>query len=192
MLCTWLSSGSAAASQTAFDFSFVSIDGEPVPLSQYRGRALLVVNTASLCGFTRQYAGLQELWQRYRDRGLVVIGVPSDDFGGQEPGSDAEIKGFCETNFGIDFPLTSKVHVTGERAHPFYRWAAQELGVVAKPRWNFHKYLVAPDGRLVDWFSTVTPPTADRVVRAVEKAIAGVEAAPGEASRVSRNESSRP
>jgi glutathione peroxidase len=152
----------------AHEFSFVSIDGEPLPLTQFRGKAILIVNTASQCGFTPQYEGLQTVWQRYRDRGLVVIGVPSDDFGGQEPGSNEKIKEFCEVNFNIDFPLSRKEHVVGERAHPFFRWAANELGVMAKPRWNFHKYLIDSEGRLVDWFSTVTPPTSERVLRAIE------------------------
>ncbi|HSR73142.1 MAG TPA: glutathione peroxidase, partial [Kiloniellales bacterium] len=109
--------GSARA-ETAFDFAFTGIEGEVLPLSRYAGKALLVVNTASFCGFTKQYAALQELWARYRDRGLVVLGVPSNDFGGQEPGSSAEIKEFCEVNFGIDFPLTEKVAVRGPGAHP--------------------------------------------------------------------------
>jgi len=155
----------------AHDFTFVAIDGERMPLEQFRGKAVLIVNTASLCGFTPQYEGLQAVWQRYRQRGLIVIGVPSDDFGHQEPGSDAEIKEFCDIKFDIDFPLSRKEHVTGSEAHPFYRWAGQELGTVAKPRWNFHKYLVAPDGRLVDWFSTMTSPNSDRVLRAIEKVL---------------------
>lgn len=153
---------------TAHDFTFSAIDGEPMPLSIYSGKALLIVNTASLCGFTKQYAGLQQIWEEYRDRGLVVLGVPSNDFGRQELGTEAEIKDFCEVNYNIDFPMTEKSSVTGAQAHPFYEWAASELGALAKPRWNFHKYLVAPDGRLVDWFSTVTPPTADKVRRAIE------------------------
>ena len=163
---------SAMADQTgansAHVFEFTSIDGAPLPLKQFEGKAVLVVNTASRCGFTHQYADLQVLWERYRDRGLGVLGVPSNDFGGQEPGSEAEIKEFCEVNFDIDFPMTSKVHVTGDAAHPFYRWAGDQLGAMAKPRWNFHKYLIAPDGRLVDWFSTVTSPDADKLSRAIE------------------------
>lgn len=158
--------GAQAAS--AHDFSFTAIDGKPLPLADYKGKAVLVVNTASLCGFTPQYKGLQALWEKYRGRGLVVLGVPSNDFGGQEPGASGEIKEFCETNYSIDFPLTEKQVVAGEQAHPFYQWAAAELGVVAKPRWNFHKYLVAPDGRLADWFSTITTPDSARVERAVE------------------------
>ena len=153
---------------TAYRFDFSSIDGSPLPLSSYEGKLLMVVNTASRCGFTHQYADLQELWERYRDRGLVVLGVPSNDFGGQESGTESEIKEFCEVNFAIDFPMTSKVHVKGDEAHPFYRWAAAELGFTAVPRWNFHKYVIAPDGRLVDWFASTTAPNADRVQRVIE------------------------
>jgi glutathione peroxidase len=148
---------------SAYDFSFTSIDGEPLPLAQYRGRPLLVVNTASFCGFTYQYEDLQALWQRYRERGLVVIGVPSNDFGQQEPGSAKEIKEFCEGRYAVDFPLTDKQAVVGAQAHPFFRWIATELGDAGAPRWNFHKYLVGPDGKLEGtWPSTVRP--TDRVV----------------------------
>lgn len=158
----------ASDARTAHDFVFTSIDGAPLPLAAFAGRAVLVVNTASFCGFTPQYADLQATYDVYRDRGLVVLGVPSNDFGGQEPGSNAEIKEFCEVNFDIDFPLTEKVAVTGETAHPFYRWAVERLGADARPRWNFHKYLVAPDGRIVDWFSTSTSPRSSRVRRSIE------------------------
>jgi glutathione peroxidase len=158
----------AARDAGAFAFSFTSIDGEPLPLTAFEGKALLVVNTASFCGFTPQYDALQELWERYRERGLVVLGVPSNDFGGQEPGTESEIKQFCEVNFSIDFPLTTKEHVNGDAAHPFYKWAGRELGEAALPRWNFHKYLVSPDGRLVAWFATATSPTSEKVLEAVE------------------------
>lgn len=158
---------STAAGRSAHGFSFRSITGEPLPLDHYRGRAILVVNTASQCGFTSQYAGLQQLWQTYKPRGLVVLGVPTNDFG-QEPNDEAQIKAFCEAEFGIDFPLTAKVHVTGDDPHPFYRWALQVMGESARPRWNFHKYLIAPDGRLVDWFSTVTGPSSERIRKAIE------------------------
>jgi glutathione peroxidase len=153
---------------TAHDFTFTAIDGTPLPLKDFAGKAVLIVNTASRCGFTPQYSALQDLWTRYRDRGLVVLGVPSNDFGGQEPGSEAEIKEFCEVNFDIDFPMTEKAEVSGDHAHPFYSWAGRELGMIAKPRWNFHKYLVAPDGRLVNWFSTPTSPTSGKVIKAIE------------------------
>lgn len=164
---------------SAHAFTFTSIEGEALPLSRFAGQTVLVVNTASQCGFTHQYAGLQDLWRRYRDRGLVVLGVPSNDFGGQEPGTEAEIKTFCEVNFDVDFPMTAKVQVTGEGAHPFYRWAADQFGVMAKPRWNFHKYLIGPDGRAVDWFSTATAPTADTVIQAIEAQLAAKPAQSG-------------
>lgn len=159
-------------SKTAYDFSFKSIVGEPLPLSRFRGKVVLLVNTASQCGFTGQYKNLQSVWSRFRERGLVVLGVPSNDFGNQEPEEEAEIKRFCEVNFGVDFPLTNKVHVSGSKAHPFYQWAAGELGMLAKPRWNFHKYLIGPDGQLADWFSTPTSPTSGRVIKAIEAQLA--------------------
>jgi glutathione peroxidase len=153
---------------TAHDFAFTSIEGDHLPLSGFEGQVLLVVNTASFCGFTRQYDDLQEVWQRYRDRGLVVLGVPSNDFGNQEPGTESEIKSFCEVNFSIDFPMTEKVHVTGKTAHPFYEWASAKLGSDARPQWNFHKYLVGPDGHLVGWFPTRMKPNSSQVIEAIE------------------------
>jgi glutathione peroxidase len=148
---------------SAYDFIFTSIDGAPLPLARYRGQPLLVVNTASFCGFTRQYEDLEALWRRYRERGLVVIGVPSNDFGQQEPGSEQEIRQFCETRYAVDFPLTDKQDVIGPQAHPFFRWISAELGEAGTPRWNFHKYLVGPDGLLEGaWPSSVRP--TDRAV----------------------------
>ena len=143
---------------TAHDFSFTDIDGEALPLSKFAGKPVLVVNTASFCGYTPQYRDLEALWKQYRGRGLVVLGVPSNDFGAQEPGSASEIKQFCETNYDIDFPLTQKYRVIGGDAHPFYRWVAATLGEDAAPRWNFHKYLIGPDGELAGaWPSSVRP-----------------------------------
>ena len=168
MMVVWSAPAVTQSVKTAYEFEFTSIEGAPLPMESFMGKAVLVVNTASRCGFTHQYADLQSVWERYRERGLVVLGVPSNDFGGQEPGTESEIKEFCEVNFNVDFPMPSKVHVTGDAAHPFYRWAAEELGFAAKPRWNIHNYLVAPDGRLVYWFATTTPPTADKVTRAIE------------------------
>jgi glutathione peroxidase len=158
--------------ENAYDFSFDAIDGGSLPLSQYRGHPILLVNTASFCGYTPQYTAIQDLWKRYRDRGLVVIGVPSNDFGGQEPGTAEEIKSFCEVNFDVDFPLAGKARVVGVDAHPFYRWARGALGDKAAPQWNFHKYLVGSDGRLAGWFPTSTSPTAPEVVKAVEAELA--------------------
>ena len=160
-----LAQAARSASMSGYDFAFTSIDGKPLPLAQYRGRPLLVVNTASFCGFTYQYEDLEGLWKRYRDRGLIVLGVPSNDFGQQEPGSAQEIKQFCESRYAVDFPLTEKQQVVGPEAHPFFRWIAAELGDAGVPRWNFHKYLVGPDGSLVGaWPSSVRP--TDPVVTA--------------------------
>ena len=154
--------------QTAHDFSFTSIDGDNLPLANFKGKAVLIVNTASMCGFTSQYQGLQDLWESYRDRGLVVLGVP-DDFGGQELDSAAEVKSFCTINYDIDFPMTDIVHVKGSAAHPYYQWVADAHGGLAVPRWNFHKHLVDADGRLVDWFVSTTGPSSSKLLRAIEK-----------------------
>lgn len=162
---------SSARAETAHDFSFTAIDGGDLPLSGFKGQVLLVVNTASRCGFTSQYDDLQDLYETYKEDGLVVLGVPSNDFGGQEPGQVDEIKEFCEVNFNITFPMTDKTKVKGEMAHPFYQWAASELGIIAKPRWNFHKYLIGRDGRLIDWFSSPTRPSSSKMRNAVEAAL---------------------
>lgn len=160
--------GDAAAPASGFDFTFESIDGKPMNLADWRGKVLLVVNTASLCGFTKQYAGLQALWTQYEDKGLVVIGVPSNDFAGQEPEDEGEIKKFCQGAFGVTFPLTAKQVVAGPDAHPFYKWAGSVAGA---PGWNFHKYLIGRDGRLLRAFSsTVSPQSAD-MTGWVEKAL---------------------
>jgi glutathione peroxidase len=148
-----------------------SITGAPLPTGDYTGRVVLLVNTASKCGFTRQYRGLEALWRRYRDRGLVVLGVPSNDFGGQEPAGEAEIDRFCKTTFDVSFPLAGKQVVCGPAAHPLYRFAAAETGVLGTPNWNFHKILIGRDGRIVDWFSAVGG-VGLKLDRAVEAALA--------------------
>jgi glutathione peroxidase len=154
---------------SAYDFTFTAIDGQPLPLAQYRGHALLVVNTASFCGFTPQYDDLEAVWRRYRPRGLVVIGVPSNDFGEQEPGSAQEIKQFCESRYAVDFPLTQKQDVIGPTAHPFFRWIAEQLGEAGAPRWNFHKYFVAPDGSLAGAWPSAIRPTDHAVTDEIER-----------------------
>lgn len=156
---------------SAHDFSFTSIDGQPLPLSDFRDKPVLVVNTASQCGLTPQYSGLQALWTKYRGQGLVVLGVPSNDFGAQEPGAEDEIRTFCETSFGVDFPMTSKTVVKGEGAHPFYVWAKSELGEEAEPKWNFHKLLIGRDGRLAGAFGSRTEPLDPAVASAIEAAL---------------------
>ncbi len=157
-----------AHAKTAHDFTFISIEGDELPLSSFKGQSILVVNTASFCGFTKQYNDLQALWDGYKDKGLVVLGVPSNDFGQQEPGTASEIKEFCEVNFNINFPMTEKAIVSGKEAHPFYKWAKQELGFIATPKWNFHKYLIDGDGNLVDWFATPTNPNSSKVKKRIE------------------------
>ncbi len=146
-------------------FSFASIDGGTIDTAEWRGRPVLVANTASLCGFTPQYDALQALYDRYRDRGLVVLAVPSDDFR-QELGSNDEVREFCAVNFDLDLPMTEITHVRGPQAHPFYRWLRQAHGF--EPRWNFNKVLIGPDGALVaTWGSTVSP-TAAPIRSAIE------------------------
>lgn len=139
-------------------FEFQTISGDALPMSRFEGRVVLVVNTASRCGLTPQYRELQGLWERYKSRGLVVLGVPSNDFGAQEPGTEAEILSFCEVNYDVDFPLTAKQAVIGEDAHPFYKWIAEVAGEEALPRWNFHKYLIGPDGELVNVYGSRVAP----------------------------------
>jgi len=158
---------------TAYDFSFRSIDGGPLPLSSFKGKALLVVNVASQCGLTPQYEGLEALWKANRDKGLVILGVPANDFGSQEPGTEKEIKTFCETRFAVDFPMTAKEHVIGQDAHPLYKWVATELGDAAAPKWNFHKYLFGRDGAIAGTFGSRTTPDAPDLAAAIKDALAG-------------------
>lgn len=158
--------------QTAYDHQFMSINGKPMPLEAYRGMVLAIVNTASFCGFTDQYQGLQKLHETFEAKGVVVIGVPSGDFGGQEYGTDQETKAFCEGAFGITFPLTTKSHVRGDAAHPFYAWAASVLGAGQAPAWNFHKYIVGRDGTLVAAFGTRTKPNDPAFIKALEHEVA--------------------
>jgi glutathione peroxidase len=171
----WPFSRANAASQdgTAYDYSFTTLIGEkPLPLSQFKGKVVLVVNTASQCGFTKQYDGLQKLYDTYKDQGFVILGVPSNDFGAQEPGSSEEIATFCKKNFGVTFPMASKQVVSGDEAHPFYLWARKTLGFGTAPKWNFHKYLIGRDGALLDYFNSTTSPEADSLKTAIEKALA--------------------
>jgi glutathione peroxidase len=158
---------------TAYTFEFDSLSGkDKIMLADLRGKVIIVVNTASKCGFTPQYAALEKLYNTYKDRGLVIIGVPSNDFGGQEPGSNVEIEHFCRINFGVTFPMAARTAVTGTKAHPFFIWARKTLGIGSAPKWNFYKYLINRQGQLVDYYSSVTAPDSPRFVKAVEKALA--------------------
>ena len=156
---------------SAHSFDFTSIDGKPLKMSDFAGKTVLVVNTASECGSTPQYAGLQSLWEKYRDKGFVVLGVPSNDFGGQEPGTEEEIAEFCETNYRVSFPMTSKYKVTGSEAHPLYKWVVTQAGEAAAPKWNFHKYLIDANGELAGIFGTKVTPESPELTSAVEAAI---------------------
>lgn len=165
--------GQTVPEKTAYDFTFRKLREEgTLPLKQFEGKVLLIVNTASHCGFTPQYEGLEKLYKAYKDKGLVVIGVPSNDFGAQEPGTGEEIATFCKINYGVTFPMAEKEVVSGAGAHPFYLWAKKTLGFGTAPKWNFHKYLVNRHGKLVDYFNSTTTPDADRVKAAIEKALA--------------------
>jgi glutathione peroxidase len=161
--------GSGPQSGNAHDFEFRSIDGTPLHLKELAGRVVLVVNTASMCGFTPQYSGLETLFERFEAAGLTVLGIPSNDFGGQEPKSEPEIKTFCQGAFNVRFPMTEKQVVRGPDAHPFYRWASLALGAKAEPRWNFHKILIGRDGRAVAAFGSATDPQSREVIAAIER-----------------------
>ena len=170
-LSFWSTTNAEETHKTAYDFSFTAIDGKPLPLANFKGKVILVVNTASRCGCTPQYSDLQNVWEKYRDKGFVVLGVPSNDFGGQEPGTEEEIKTFCESKFGITFPMTEKISVKGENAHPFYIWARENHGKSAIPKWNFHKIIIGKDGKVLDTFASITNPTSKRFIKAIENAL---------------------
>lgn len=155
----------------AYDYSFDALTGGPLPMTTFKDKVVLVVNVASKCGLTPQYDALEKLYSDYKDRGLVVLGVPSNQFAGQEPGTAEEIEEFCRTTYGIDFPMAAKVDVKGEAAHPFYKWAKEEVGEPAEPVWNFHKLLVGKDGKLINVFGPRTTPDDPEVVKAIEEAL---------------------
>ena len=152
-----------------YDIEIESITGEIISLNKYKGKTILLVNVASNCGFTKQYDDLQNLWEKYREKDLIVIGMPSNQFGGQEPGSNTEIKDFCETNFNINFLMTSKQDVKGENAHEIYKWAKISYGKSAIPKWNFHKILINNEGIIVDTFASFTNPMSKKVISKIEK-----------------------
>jgi len=156
---------------TAFAFSFPALAGGEIRLADFAGRPVLVVNTASLCGFTPQYAGLQQLWTEFHDRGLMIVGVPSNDFGAQEPGGAAEIAQTAQHHYGVTFPMTAKAVVRGAEAHPFYRWAANARPKDV-PRWNFHKYLIGRDGYIAEVFPETVEPLDTRIKTAIARLLA--------------------
>ena len=160
-------STSSSAQESIFDIKINDINGSPINLNSFKGKYIMFVNVASKCGFTPQYSGLQKLHTRYKEEGLIVLGVPSNDFN-QELSKDSDVKEFCEIRFGVDFPMTSIQKIRGDDAHPLYKWISSQVSVIAQPRWNFHKYLVDPDGQLANWFSTPTSPLSSKVIQAIE------------------------
>ncbi|QDH17572.1 glutathione peroxidase [Swingsia samuiensis] len=160
--------------KTIYDFKLNSLSGETIDLSSFRGRPIMIVNTASKCGFTPQYEDLQHLWSRYGaedENGLVILGVPSNDFGEQEFTSGKEIQGFCTRNYGVSFPMAEKSPVKGKQAIPLFKWLQQEGGFLSQPRWNFYKYLINRDGKLVRWFSPLTKPASSRVEEVIHRVL---------------------
>ena len=157
---------------SAYNYLFTNLNSkDPLPLSDFKGKCLLIVNTASNCGFTKQYKALEWLYKTYKDEGFVVLGVPSNDFGMQEPGTAEDIISFCNLNYGVTFPMTSKEIVSGDNAHPFYKWAKEVLGYGTSPKWNFHKYLVDKNGYIVGYFNPTTAPDSVEIISAIEKQV---------------------
>ena len=173
MISLFGNSSNAEYEKLAYDFEFKDLDGSALNLSNYKGKVLVVVNVASQCGFTKQYEDMQKIWEKYQEKGLVMIGVPSNDFGKQEPGSNTEIKNFCEAKFGITFPMTEKVSVKGTNAPPFYIWAEKNHGNSAIPKWNFHKIIVDKSGKIADTFTSITNPSSKKFTNRLDKLIKG-------------------
>ncbi len=151
----------------AYNFTFKSIDGGIINFNDFKKKIIVVVNVASRCGYTPQYEDLQNLYDNFKEN-LVVVGVPSNNFK-QEPGSNKDIKDFCETNFGISFPMTEKTNVIGKKAHPFFQWAKENHGISAIPKWNFHKILIGKDGKILDTFASFTKPSSDKFLKVIKK-----------------------
>ena len=164
------STGSKTYAEIAYKFKFNGIDGKQINLADYENKVLVVVNVASRCGFTPQYSDLQKVWEDYKDKNVIIIGVPTNNFK-QEPGSNKEIKDFCETNFNINFPMTEKIDVIGKNAHPFFKWARENYGNGAIPKWNFHKIIIGKDGKVANTFSSITRPSSEKFRKAIEKLI---------------------
>ena len=158
-------------SKLAYDYKFNDLDGSELNLNKFKNKVIAIVNVASQCGFTKQYEDMQKVWENYQNKGFVMLGVPSNDFGKQEPGTSEEIKNFCESKFGITFPMTEKVSVKGENTHPFYIWARENHGKSAIPKWNFHKIIIGKDGKVLDTFASMTNPSSKKFIKAIEKAL---------------------
>ena len=161
------SSSNANYEEIFYDFKINSISGDIIDLNDFKGKPVLVVNTASYCGFTKQYNDMQELWERYKDKGLIVLGIPSNSFN-QEKKDNSEVKEFCEVNFNINFPLTEITDVKGDNAHEIYKWAKNNFGKSAVPKWNFYKILINKEGKIEDTYASLTNPTSKKIINKVE------------------------
>ena len=161
------SSSHANYEKIFYDFKINSISGDVINLNDFKGKPVLVVNTASYCGFTKQYSDMQDLWEKYKDKGLIVLGVPSNSFN-QEKKVNSEVKEFCEVNFNVNFPLTEITNVKGDNAHEIYKWAKDNYGKSAVPKWNFHKILINKNGKIIDTFSPFTNPLSKKVIKKIE------------------------
>lgn len=170
IMFNFFNNANAQYDKLVYDFSFTSIDNETINLNDYKDKVILVVNVASRCGFTNQYKDLQNLSDTYNKNGLIIIGVPTNNFK-QEPGTNKDIKDFCETTFGISFPITEKTNVIGSDAHPFYIWAKKNYGSGAIPKWNFHKIIINKKGKVSDTFASITNPSSKKFIKAIEKEI---------------------
>lgn len=174
----WLFNSDASANSSSkasskisnvYSFSFEGLKDKKIDLANFKNKVILIVNTASKCGFTNQFGSLEKIYQKYRDQGFEIIGIPSNDFGGQEPLANNEILSFCQKNYNITFTLTQKQIITGKDAHPLYKFAEEKFGVIGSPKWNFHKYLIDRNGQLVDFFISSTTPDSDKITKAIEK-----------------------
>ena len=156
--------------QLAYDFKFKGLNGNNIDFNDFKEKVIIVVNVASRCGFTNQYEDLQNVWETYKNKNVVIVGVPTNNFK-QEPGTNEEIKDFCETNFNINFPMTEKIDVIGRNSHPFYKWAKLNHGNSAIPKWNFHKIIINKDGKIVKTFSSITRPSSKKFLEVIQNLI---------------------
>ena len=170
IMFSFFNKASATYTKLAYEFEFKGIDGGIIKLNDYKEKIIIIVNVASRCGFTNQYDGLQKVWINYKDKDVVVIGIPTNDFK-QEPGTNTDIKNFCETNFNISFPMTEKIFVKGVNSHPFYKWAKDNYGNSAVPKWNFHKIIIGKDGKIAETFSSITKPSSKKFINFIEEKI---------------------
>ena len=170
IMFSFFSKNLSAYEKLAYDFSFINIEEGLINLKDYKGKTLIIVNVASRCGFTNQYDDLQRLWSNYKNKGVVVIGIPSNNFK-QEPGSNKEIRKFCESTFGVDFPMAEKTNIIGKNAHPFFKWAKKNYGIAAVPKWNFHKIIINKNGKISNTFTSITKPYSKKFINFIEKEI---------------------